>query len=145
VRAEEVPQDPSFYGKHRRVTYAIDRNHHYVAAESAGWEVERVATEQALLALEAEVEAVRQEVVRGERAPLAYHLVARQMTPKLCAQHLGIATWRVKRHLKPAVFARLAPKWLARYADCLARTVAELHTVPDQPRHVFLSEGAGDA
>jgi hypothetical protein len=127
------------------VCYALDANQHYVAAESAGWEVERVATEQALLALEAEVEAVRQKVVRGELAPLAYHLAARQMTPKLCAQHLGLATWRVKRHLKPAVFARLAPKLLARYADCLARRPDELSSVPAQPTHVFLSEGADDA
>jgi hypothetical protein len=144
MRADEVPQDPSFYRGHKRVCYAVDPAKRYIAAESAGWEVERVVTEQALLALEAEVEAIRQQVVRGERAPLAYHLATRQMTPRLCAQHLGIATWRVKRHLKPAVFARLSPAMLARYADCLALAPEALGTVPAQATHVFLQEGGSD-
>ena len=144
MRAEEVPQDPSFYRGEKRVCYALDPEKRYVAAESSGWEVERVATEQALLALEAEVESVRQRVLRGELAPLAYHLAARQMTPKLCAQHLGIATWRVKRHLKSRIFAHLAPHLLARYADCLDRTADELGAVPAQATHVFLDEEAGD-
>ena len=63
---------------------------------AAGGDVERTATEQALLAQEDEVEAVRLEVIAGKQSPLAYHLATHQMPPKLFAQHIGIATWRVQ-------------------------------------------------
>ena len=138
MREEDVPQDPSFYKGHRRVCYAVNKDAHYVAAQSAGWEVERVVTEQALLDLEAQVEAVRRRVVAGELAPLAYHLATHQMTPKLCARHVGIATWRVKRHLRPAVFALLSPKLRQRYAHCLDLEIGDLARVPEHATHVFL-------
>ncbi len=142
MRTEEVPQDPSFYQGHRRVCFAVDKDERYVVAESAGWEVERVVTEQALLDLEAQVEDTRQRVRAGELAPLAYHLATHQFTPKLCAQHVGMATWRVKRHLKPAVFARLSPKILQRYAHCLDLVPADLAHVPDHATRVFLEQPA---
>jgi hypothetical protein len=141
VREEDVPQDPSFYKGHRRVCYAVGEDQRYVVAHSAGWEVERVATEQALLELEAEVEAARKRVRAGELAPLAYHLATRQMTPRLCAKHVGMAAWRVKRHLRPAVFARLSAEVLERYARCLDLPVAELSQVPDRAVRVFFEPG----
>ena len=140
MREEEVPQDPSFYKGHRRVCYAVNKAERYVVAHSAGWEVERVVTEQALLDLEAQVEDTRRRVLLGELAPLAYHLATHQMTPKLCAQHVGMAKWRVKRHLKPAVFARLSPRVLQRYAHCLDLALAELARVPEHATHVFLEQ-----
>ena len=143
MRAEEVPQDPSFYKGHRRVCYALNKDSRYVVAESAGWEVERVVTEQALLDLEAQVEDTRRKVLAGELAPLAYHLATHQMTPKLCAQHVGMATWRVKRHLRPAVFARLSPKILQRYARCLDLAPADLARVPEHATRVFLEVSPG--
>jgi len=142
VREEEVPQDASFYRGHQRVCYALNKDNRYVVARSAGWEVERVATAQALLELEAEVEQTRRRVLAGERSPLAYHLATHQMTPKLFAQHAGVASWRVRRHLKPAVFARLSPRLLERYARCLALDVAQLARVPERASHVFLEDEA---
>jgi hypothetical protein len=142
VREHEVPQDDSFYHGHRRACYAVDGSDRYVLARSRGWEVERIATEQALLDLEQQVEHARRRVLAGELAPLAYHLATRQMTPRLCAQHLGIGAWRVKRHLRPAVFAKLSPRMLERYAACLDRTSEELSRVPEEAGHVFLD---GDA
>ena len=143
MRKDDVPQDPSFYRGHERACYAVDEDGRYVQAKSRGWEVERIATEQALLELEEDVERERVAVLAGERAPLAYHLATRQMTPKLCAQHVGLATWRVKRHLKPRVFARLSPELLARYAACLDLELAELSEVPAEPTRVFLEASGG--
>ena len=140
MREEEVPQDPSFYKGHRRVCYALNKDSRYVVAESAGWEVERVVTEQALLDLEAQVEDTRRKVLAGELAPLAYHLATHQFTPKLCAQHVGMAAWRVKRHLRPAVFARLSTKVLQRYAHCLDLALEDLARVPDRATRVFLEQ-----
>ena len=142
MRKDDVPQDRSFYRGHERACYAVDEDGRYVQAKSRGWEIERIATEQALLELEEDVERERQAVLAGERAPLAYHLATRQMTPKLCAQHVGLATWRVKRHLKPRVFARLSPQMIARYAECLDVDVGTLREVPTEATRVFLDDEA---
>ncbi len=146
MREEDVPQEKSFYQGHRRACYAVGKDEHYVLAKSAGWEVERVATEQALLELEEQVEEARQAAKRGTLSPLAYHFATRQMTPKMAAQHVGLSTWRVKRHMKPKVYAQLSPELKARYSQVLDVGQEELDRIPDAPRHVFLSdnEQAGD-
>lgn len=141
MREKDVPQDPSYYQDLERVCFALDEDDHYVPARSRGWEVERLATEQALLVLEEQVERERRRVLAGEVSSLAYHLAARQMTPKLFAQHVGLAAWRVRRHLKPRVFARLGPERLAHYARCLDLAPAELARVPTEARRVFFEEG----
>jgi hypothetical protein len=145
MRADEVPQDPSFYRGHKRVCYAVGEGNRYVVARSAGWEVERVVTEQALLELEAGVEEARRRVLAGELAPLAYHMTTRMMTPPLLARHVGLAAWRVKRHLRPAVFARLPERLLRRYARALDLEVETLGRVPERATRVFLEEGGGRA
>jgi hypothetical protein len=104
--------------------------------------VEKEATEQALLALEAQVECMRQDVLKGRRSTLAYHMGARQMTPGLLAAHVGIATWRVKRHLKPQVFAKLDEGLLQRYCECLDLTPEQLNQVPDTAKHIFLTDSS---
>lgn len=143
MRADEVPQDPSFYKGIERVCFAVDGERRYVPAKSAGWEVERLATEQALERLEEEVEAIRQRVLRGELSPLAYHVATRQMTPKLFAQHAGVRTWRAKRHLKPRPFVKLSAQVLKCYADCLGLPIETLQTVPNERVRVFF-EDTGD-
>ena len=140
MRKDEVPQDRSFYRGLKRVCFAVDEDGEIVPAKSAGWSVERLVTEQALLQLEDEVEAIRRDVVAGRRAPLAYHIATRQMTVKLCAQHMGLASWRVKRHLRPRGFARLSPELLERYAHCLDLPVEALFKVPEQAQRVFFEE-----
>ncbi len=144
MREDEVPQDRSFYRGLKRVCFAVDQDSHYVPAKSAGWEVERLATEQALVQLEEEVEVIRLQVVSGKLAPLAYHMATRQMPPKLFAQHVGIATWRVKRHLQPKRFAKLSGELLARYAHCLDLPVEALASVPAEPTRVFFEGDSGD-
>lgn len=142
MRADDVPQDPSFLRNYRRVCYAIDGDR-YIPAKSSGWDVERTATEQALLAQEEEVEAVRLDVVAGALSPLAYHLASHQMPPKLFAQHVGIATWRVRRHLRPGPFQKLAPNLKQRYAACLDMTPEALDAVPTTPTRVFFEDTDG--
>lgn len=142
MRKDDVPQDDSFYAGNRRACYAVDSEGRYGVAHSAGWSVERDATEQALLALEAQVECVRQDVLAGNSSSLAYHMHARQMVPSLLAAHVGIATWRVKRHLKPRVFAKLNADLLQRYCECLDLTVEQLAKVPETAEHIFLTDSS---
>lgn len=56
------------------------------------------------------------------------------MLPKFLGKTAGIATFRVKRHLRPEVFAKLKPSVLEAYARALSVTIEELKTVPQNPR-----------
>jgi hypothetical protein len=55
----------------------------------------------------------------------------RQLTPKMLAKAAGIAVFRVKRHLRPEIFAKLKPSVLNRYTKALRVTLEELKTVPN--------------
>jgi len=145
MREEDVPQDDSFYGGHLRACYAVDQNGKYVLATSRGWEVERIATAQALADLEEKVETVRRDVIAGRLSSLAYHMAARQMTPWLLARNAGTWTWRVRRHLKPRAFSRLSRKALLRYAECLSLPMEALVEVPRESTRVFTVANPDDA
>jgi len=54
----------------------------------------------------------------------------RQMTPEILAKTAGIATFRVRRHFRPEIFAKLKLSVLDRYAKALAITMEKLKTVP---------------
>ena len=146
MREEDVPQDESpFYQGHLRACYAVGPDGKYVLATSTGWTPERIATAQALADLENRVEAARLEVIAGRASPLAYHMAARQMTPRLLARNARIFLWRVRGHLAPAGFTRLTPKLLERYADCLSLTIEDLRRVPPEARRVFTDADLGCA
>ena len=53
-----------------------------------------------------------------------------RMDVTILAQSTGIFKWRVRRHLRPAVFARLSGRDLAKYCDALGIGEADLLTVP---------------
>lgn len=126
-----VPQEGNrTLGGHRKAVYARDAEGRMVVAPSAGWEVEEIVTLQAVAALDAQAVAARERVLRGEASPLAYWMYARRMDEALLAQCSGVWRWRVRRHLRPQVFARLSPRLLARYAEALGITVERLRSLP---------------
>lgn len=131
MREEEVPQDESFYDGHLRACYAVDRRGRYVLAVSRGWRAETIATSEAAADLRERIESTRREVLEGRLSPLAYHMVRRQLTPGLLASGVRIFRWRVRRHLRPAVFARLPERLLRRYAECLDVTLEQIRRLPD--------------
>jgi hypothetical protein len=53
------------------------------------------------------------------------------MNESLLAQATGLWRWRVRRHLRPAVFARLSQKLRARYAQALGMASEQLDTLGD--------------
>ena len=110
MRREEVPQDDHpFYEGIQRACYAVDKDGRYVLQTSSGWDVEHAATAQAMSDLDDHLEQTRQAVRAGRLSPLAYHMEACQMTPRLLGQTARLAVWRVRRHLRPKVFDRLRP------------------------------------
>ena len=128
---DAVPQEGNVtLGGHRKAVYARDASGRIQAVASTGWEVEEIVTSQAADALRRQAEDARLAVQAGTGSPLTYWMYERRMDVALLSQTSGFWQWRVKRHLRPEVFARLQPKQLERYADALGLAVAELQKVP---------------
>ena len=74
-------------------------------------------------------EEARARVLRGEASPLEFHMYDRRMDLPTLAQTTGLWRWRIRRHLRPAVFARLPERLLLRYADALGISLEQLKAV----------------
>ena len=130
MKTDQVPQDESILNGNRRACYAEDEHGRYVIVPSRGWAVEKIVNEQARAEIERAVEQARRRVLQGHTSPLDYHMARRQMDVALLAANSGVWRWRVHRHLRPAVFARLKASVLQRYADALGIEARELCSVP---------------
>jgi hypothetical protein len=127
MQVKSVPQDDeNFYAGHQRAVYAQQEDGTYVQTLSKGWRVETYFTSQALIDIEKNLNDAVRKVEKGEWSTLAVHMQARMMTPKLLAQHVGYSVWRVKHHLKPKNFCKLAPDQLKVYAQVLDLSVEQL-------------------
>lgn len=134
MKIDEVPQDNNrTLGGYRKAMYARDESGRMVITPSNGWEVEEIVTTQAIDTLQAQADAARQRILAGQSAPLEYWIYARRMDIEMLAQVTGLWRWRIRRHLRPAVFARLSPALLARYADALGLTPDQISRLPEQP------------
>ena len=135
MREDEVPQDAenSTYGGSRKLVYAQSGDGNFVGVKSAGWDVEADATRMALELIEQQCAESWDRASRGICAPLEYYMHYRRMDVALLSQTAGIARWRVRRHLKPKVFAKLPNRLLQRYSEALELPVDRLKTLPDAP------------
>lgn len=131
MKQDEVPQDPSVYAAvGKKALYAVDASGHYGTVASQGWTAEDTVTsdaggEYARLAAEARV-----AVQAGHKSPLWFHMWDRRMDEPTLAGAAQVWGWRLRRHLRPTVFAKLKPALLARYADALGMTVDQLAKLP---------------
>jgi hypothetical protein len=132
MKVYEVPQDTTFYEGKKRACYALNDQGKYVIVPSSGWSAEEVVNGLAVAELEVKLEQTRQEVMKGLKSALVYHMEKRQMTPEILAKTAGMLSFRVRRHFRPEVFSRLKPSILERYAQALALTVQELQRVPER-------------
>lgn len=134
VDHSQVPQDNSHtYGGHRKLLYATDARGDYIGVTSTGWEAETLATDSALDLLAQQQEAAWQRAQRGETSALEYYMVYRRMDLALLSQTSGMFRWRIRRHFRPAVYARLSKKILQRYAEALGMEVSALQTLVRTP------------
>ena len=132
MKVNEVPQDNTveYYEWVKRACYAVNDEGKYVIVPSNGWEAEELVNGLAVKELAENLEKTRKAVLEGVKSPLAYHMERRQMIPYILGKTVGIAAFRVKRHLRPEIFAKLKDSLLERYAQALAITTEELKTVP---------------
>ncbi|MEN0105811.1 MAG: hypothetical protein AAGC84_05220 [Pseudomonas sp.] len=127
MKLDEVPQDhSSTYGGHKKLVYAVDASGHYQGSGSDGWEPEAFSTQLAVEEFErqeAEAEAGWQ---RGELSPLKCLMFRYRMDEPALAQITGLFQWRIRRHFRPAIYRRLSPALLARYAEAFDLPLATL-------------------
>jgi hypothetical protein len=72
------------------------------------------------------LEEIRRMVAGGKLSPIAYHMERILMEVPMLADYMGIAKWRVRRHLKPDVFRKLSQKMLEKYASVFETKVSDL-------------------
>jgi hypothetical protein len=133
LKSEDVPQDKAILGQWHGICYALNQDGRYVLTPSAGWEPANVANLQAWEVIAEDVGRALQAVWAGEASPLAFHMARCQMDVGLLAGYAQIPRWRVKRHLRPEVYARLKPALLERYARVFEVTVETLDSLPEKP------------
>ena len=128
MKLDDVPQDAetSNYAGHSKLLYAVDQQGHYQGAQSAGWDAENYATEQALAELALLEQQAWQGWRDGELSPLPCLMYRYRMDELALAQVTGLWRWRVRRHFKPQVYTRLSSALLARYAEAFGLTTEQL-------------------
>ncbi len=130
MRPEDVParSNPLFEGQHKAV-YVVDADGHYRIAQSGGSEAEVTVTEEAVHWFEKLAADALARARCGETSPMEYHMFRQRMDVLTLSQATGIWQWRVRRHLRPARFARLTPVLLARYAEAMGLAPDQLKTL----------------
>ncbi len=126
MRKQDVPQDIGIAEGLKEVCYAVDDTGRYVLVPSAGWEPKNVTNHQAWQLIEEQQRDVATQVLEGRQSPIAYYMTKNLMDVGLLAQYVGFFRWRVRRHLKPRVFRKLAPAVLEKYAKVFGITVEQL-------------------
>jgi hypothetical protein len=133
LKQDDVPQDQAILGPWRELFYAVDADGRYVLAPSRGWDPANLANLQAWQVIAEEMEKALAAVRAGQASPLAFHMARCQMDTGLLARYAGLARWRVRRHLRPAVYRRLSPAVRERYSRIFGITAEELDLLPEKP------------
>lgn len=130
MRERDVPQESNAtLGGHRKAVYAVGEDGKLRIVASRGWEVEEVVTRQALEDLERRAREARDRALAGRASPLEYHMYRARMDLPMLAKAAGLWRWRVRRHLRPQVFARLPLGLRRRYAEALGVTPEALEAL----------------
>jgi hypothetical protein len=128
---DQVPQEGNrTMGGYRRAMYARDTDGRIVIVPSPGGEVDETVTLQALDWIKEQTENARGRVLAGESSPLEYWMYAQRLDLPQLSQVAGVWQWRIRRHFRPQVFAKLSPKMLQKYAWVMGITVDQLKKLP---------------
>ena len=127
MRERDVPQEGNVtLAGHRKAVYAVADDGRVRLVASRGWEVEEIVTRQAIDVLERHAREARERAVAGLTSPLEVHMYRARMDLALLSQSTGLWRWRIRRHFRPQVFARLSLALRQRYADALGLSLEAL-------------------
>ncbi|SDM38984.1 hypothetical protein [Kriegella aquimaris] len=131
MKKNEVPQDKSNLesANIKDMYYAVDENGEYTTELSTGWAPKTIALDNAIQDIEERVEEAKAQVLNNKLSPIAYYMELHKMDLGILASYVGFWKWRVKRHFKPAVFKKLTPRTLQKYADAFDISIEELKKV----------------
>jgi len=133
VDINSVPQDESAtYAKMKKAIYASDDDGKLKTIGSSGWDVEEIATNEAIEDINNNIKEAYKEVKDGKKSPLYYHMFEARMDLVVLSQSTGFFKWSIKRHFKPEIFSKLDDKKLLEYCDVLGKTLAEIKTLPEK-------------
>ena len=128
MKIDEVPQDKGYLieGRISDLNYAVDNNGQYTSRQSKGWGPKNEALTLAWELVFERAEIKKQQVLSGVLSPLAFYMELNIMDVNILSGYTGIAKWRIRKHLKMKNFKRLKPELIARYAEALKLSPAEL-------------------
>lgn len=128
MEKENVPQDQSNLTKNnvKELLYATDENGEYTTTLSTGWEPKAIALSNSIDEINERIADARQQVLNGEASPIVYFMELNKMDLTILSSYVGLWKWRVKRHFKANVFAKLNDNTLKKYADTFDISVEEL-------------------
>lgn len=131
MKKDEVPQDQTaYYAGARKAIYALDEQGAFSTVASTGWQAEETVTTDAANRYR---ELAAQALARAREnltSPLEFHMYDRRMDLAMLAETSGVWGWRIKRHFRPEVFARLGDKLMQRYANALGITATQMRQLP---------------
>ncbi len=130
---KSVPQDKSkTYGNMKKTLYAKDGDGKLKSVSSDGWEVEEIATQQALDDIDSQIKLALNEVKEGKKSTLYYHMYAKKMDLLLLSQATGFFRWTVKKDFNPSTFKKIKQSRLLEYCDVLGLNTKEIMEIPSE-------------
>ncbi len=128
MKKEEVPQDKGNLSNKnmKELVYATDEKGNYTTALSTGWEPKTIALSNSIEEIRERVAFAKAQVEDNKVSPIVYFMEYSRMDIAILSSYVGMWQWRVKRHFKPKVFAKLSDKILQKYADTFNISINEL-------------------
>jgi hypothetical protein len=135
MNTADVPQDniTTYKGYGCKAIYALNQNNQYETVPTSGWEVEEIVLRDVIDDFKENAGLSRIRFEKHEISPVEYFMNRNFMDFKGLCSGLGMAGWRVKRHLKANVFFKLSDSMLKRYADFFKTSIENLKTLCDEP------------
>jgi len=128
MKREQVPQDKGNLSNKnmKELVYAIDEKGNYTTALSTGWEPKTIALTNSINEISERIAVAKEQVKNNEVSPICYFMEVTRMDVGVLASYVGMWQWRVKRHFKTKVFAKLSNTILTKYAQSFNITIDEL-------------------
>lgn len=131
MKKGEVPQDQTaYYAGTRKAIYASDERGELTTVASTGWQVEEIVTGDAAFEYARLAQDALDRARAGKTSPLEFHMYDRRMDVPMLAETSRIWKFRIRRHFRPGIFARLDDAILRRYADALGISIDTLKGLP---------------
>jgi hypothetical protein len=109
-------EETLIYRNNRELFYSFDRETGFTRKVGYQYSANQEIIRQSWDAAEERLVEVRERVLSGRVSPIAYHMERCLMEIPMLAAYMEISKWRVRRHLKPAVYNKLSDKMKNRYA-----------------------------